>query len=66
VAIRAVTGSSVRLAFSLCSEEDAPPPPAAGAAPGPLSDEQWIERFKTEFDAEEIVPDGDDPTPIQP
>jgi DNA polymerase-3 subunit gamma/tau len=51
-AIRAVTGSSLRLAYAL--SDDAGP-----AAPGPptLSEDELIERFMREFDAEELPAD---------
>jgi DNA polymerase-3 subunit gamma/tau len=48
-AIRAVTGSSLRLAYAL-SDEAAP----AAAGPAALSEEELIERFMREFDAEEL------------
>ena len=51
-AIRAVTGSTLRLAYAL-SDEAAP---AATAAPA-LSEDELIERFMREFDAEELPAD---------
>ncbi len=48
-AIRAVTGSTLRLAYAL-SEEEAPSA-SAGVA---LSEDELIERFMREFDAEEL------------
>jgi DNA polymerase-3 subunit gamma/tau len=49
-AIRTVTGSSLRLAYAL-AEDDALRP----AAPAPnLSDDELIDRFMREFDAEEL------------
>jgi DNA polymerase-3 subunit gamma/tau len=50
-AIRAVTGSSLRLAYAL--HDDAARPPAAPQ----LSEEELVERFMTEFDAEELPPE---------
>jgi DNA polymerase-3 subunit gamma/tau len=51
-AIRAVTGSTLRLAYAL-SEEEAP---SASAGVG-LSEDELIERFMREFDAEELPTD---------
>ena len=51
-AIRAVTGSSLRLAYALA---DDPGPATPGAVA--LSEEELIERFMREFDAEELPPD---------
>jgi DNA polymerase III subunit gamma/tau len=48
-AIRSVTGSSLRLAYSL-ADDDAP---AAAAAPE-LSDDELVDAFMREFDAEEL------------
>jgi DNA polymerase-3 subunit gamma/tau len=46
--IRAVTGASLRLAYELGAEHEAP---AAR-----LSDDELVERFKREFEAEELPP----------
>ena len=54
-AIRAVTGSSLRLAYAL-SDEAA----AAAAAPPTLSEDELIERFMREFDAE-VLPADQEP-----
>ncbi|HWT24467.1 MAG TPA: hypothetical protein VN213_13255, partial [Solirubrobacteraceae bacterium] len=51
-AIRAVTGSSLRLAYAL--SDDAVP---AGEAALSLSEDELIERFMREFDAEELPAD---------
>jgi len=51
-AIRAVTGSSLRLAYAL---SDDPGPAAPGTAT--LSEDELIERFMREFDAEELPAD---------
>jgi DNA polymerase-3 subunit gamma/tau len=51
-AIRAVTGSSLRLAYAL-SDESAP----AAAEAVTLSEEELIARFMREFDAEELPAD---------
>jgi DNA polymerase-3 subunit gamma/tau len=48
-AVRAVTGSSLRLAYELRSDADVAS--ASSAAPA-LSEEQLVERFMREFDAE--------------
>ena len=49
-AIRTVTGSSLRLAYALADEHELP---QAAAAPT-LSDDELIDRFMREFDAEEL------------
>ena len=51
-AVRAVTGSSLRLAYALA--DDASP---AAPAPVALSEDELIERFMREFDAEELPAD---------
>ena len=50
-AIRSVTGSSLRLAYALADEDAATA--AAHAAP-PLSDDELVDAFMREFDAEEL------------
>ena len=52
-AIRSVTGSSLRLAYALADEHELP---QATAAPT-LSDDELIDRFMREFDAEELPAD---------
>jgi DNA polymerase-3 subunit gamma/tau len=52
-AIRSVTGSSLRLAYALAEEHELP---GASAAPA-LSDDELIDRFMREFDAEELPAD---------
>ena len=54
-AIRAVTGSSLRLAYELRAA-GAPAPAAAVAGTPALSDEDLVQRFMDEFDAE-LLPD---------
>jgi DNA polymerase-3 subunit gamma/tau len=56
-AFRSLLGVSPRLEFELRERgED-----EEGAAPVTLTEEEWVARFKQEFDAEEIVPDdGED------
>ncbi len=53
-AVRTVTGARVRLRCEL-SEEEAPAAVAAG--PAPLSEEELVARFMSEFDAEELPAD---------
>jgi DNA polymerase-3 subunit gamma/tau len=52
-AIRSVTGSSLRLAYALAEEHELP---RAASAPT-LSDDELIDRFMQEFDAEELPAD---------
>ena len=59
-AIRSVTGSSLRLAYELRDESDVLP--AATAATPQLSDEDLVQRFKDEFDAEELPPEPEEQT----
>jgi DNA polymerase-3 subunit gamma/tau len=49
-AIRSVTGSSLRLAYALAEEDAATAPQAAPA----LSDDELVDAFMREFDAEEL------------
>jgi DNA polymerase-3 subunit gamma/tau len=49
-AIRSVTGSSLRLAYALADEDAAAPAQASPA----LSDDELVEAFMREFDAEEL------------
>ena len=60
-AIRAVTGSSLRLAYELRAA-GAPAPVAAAAAAPALSDEDLVKRFMDEFDAEELPPEPEEQT----
>jgi DNA polymerase III subunit gamma/tau len=57
-AVRAVTGASLRLAYELRSDAEVV---AAGAAPS-LSEDDLVQRFKDEFDAEELPPDPEEQT----
>ena len=60
-AIRAVTGSSLRLVYELRAA--GAPAPVAAAAPKPaLSDEDLVKRFMDEFDAEELPPEPEEQT----
>jgi DNA polymerase-3 subunit gamma/tau len=61
-AIRSVTGSSLRLAYELRSENDPLPTLAAAAAAPQLSEEDLVQRFMEEFDAEELPPDPEEQT----
>ena len=58
-AIRAVTGTSLRLAYELRS--DAEVVAAAATAPS-LSEDDLVQRFKDEFDAEELPPEPEEQT----
>jgi DNA polymerase-3 subunit gamma/tau len=49
-AIRSVTGSSLRLAYALADDDESP---AAAATPA-LSDDELVDAFMREFDAEEL------------
>jgi DNA polymerase-3 subunit gamma/tau len=62
-AIRSVTGTSLRLAYELRSESDPVPAMAGTAAAAPkLSEEDLVQRFMEEFDAEELPPDPEEQT----
>ena len=56
-----MTGSSLRLAYELRAEGD-PLPVAAVARPPKLSDEDLVQRFMDEFDAEELPPEPEEQT----
>ena len=58
-AIRAVTGTSLRLAYEL--RADAEVVAAAAAAPS-VSEDDLVQRFKDEFDAEELPPEPEEQT----
>jgi DNA polymerase-3 subunit gamma/tau len=60
-AIRAVTGASLRLAHEIRAEHEVPGTGAAPAAEPQLSDEELVERFMAEFDAEELPPEQPEP-----
>jgi DNA polymerase-3 subunit gamma/tau len=60
-AIRAVTGASLRLAHEVRADHAAAGATAAEAAEPRLSDDQLVERFMAEFDAEELPPEQPDP-----
>jgi DNA polymerase-3 subunit gamma/tau len=62
-AIRSVTGTSLRLAYELRAAGDPVPAGATSAtASPPLSDEDLVQRFKDEFDAEELPPEPEEQT----
>jgi DNA polymerase-3 subunit gamma/tau len=62
-AIRSVTGTSLRLAYELRAAGDPVPAGAAtAAASAPISDEDLVQRFKDEFDAEELPPEPEEQT----
>jgi DNA polymerase III subunit gamma/tau len=60
-AVRTVTGATAQISYVLAEL------PAAEehhvAAPAPPTEDEWVRRFVAEFDAEEVVPDPDDPGP---
>jgi hypothetical protein len=60
-ALRAVTGQAPTLAYELRELEEGLA--AAGGSDGPalapaMTEDEWVARFVTEFDAEEIVPEA--------
>jgi DNA polymerase-3 subunit gamma/tau len=59
-ALRAVTGQAPTLAYELRElEEQVAGPDGDGATAAPaLTEEEWVARFVTEFDAEEILPEA--------
>jgi hypothetical protein len=62
MAVRTVTGAKAQIAYVLAES------PPAGAeeptGPPPPTDDEWVRRLVSEFDAEEIIPDPDaDPGP---
>jgi DNA polymerase-3 subunit gamma/tau len=59
-AIRAVTGSSLRLAYELRADHEVVSP-AAAAGPA-LSEEELVQRFMDEFEAEELPPEPEEQT----
>ena len=62
-AIRSVTGSSLRLAYELRSESEAMPTLASTAPSAPkLTEDDLVQRFMEEFDAEELPPDPEEQT----
>ncbi len=58
MAVRTITGAKAQIAYVLA---EAPPAdePLIEVAP---TDDEWVARFQSEFDAEEIVPDPDPPS----
>jgi DNA polymerase-3 subunit gamma/tau len=59
-AIRAVTGSSLRLAYELRADHEVLA--TAAAAEPALSEEELVKRFMDEFDAEELPPEPEEQT----
>jgi DNA polymerase-3 subunit gamma/tau len=59
-AIRAVTGSSLRLAYELRADHEVVA--QATAAEPALSEEDLVKRFMDEFDAEELPPEPEEQT----
>ncbi|HEX2105361.1 MAG TPA: hypothetical protein VHF51_17040, partial [Solirubrobacteraceae bacterium] len=56
-ALRGLTGAPLQIRFEL---RDLEPAGGGAAEEAPPSEDEWVARFKSEFDAEEIVPDPDD------
>ena len=57
MAVRTVTGAKAQIAYVLAEA-----PPAGAAEPDvatPPTDDEWVRRLVSEFDAEEIIPDPD-------
>jgi DNA polymerase-3 subunit gamma/tau len=62
-AIRSVTGSSLRLAYELRSENDPMPTLTSTATSAPkLTEDDLVQRFMEEFDAEELPPEPEEQT----
>jgi hypothetical protein len=58
-ALRSVTGQAPALSYELRElEESIGGDGGAGGGPPVLTEEEWVARFVTEFDAEEIVPEA--------
>jgi hypothetical protein len=57
-AVRTVTGARARIAYEVRREEDLAAEGAGPAAAAP-TEEEWVQRFVAEFDAEEILPEPD-------
>ena len=55
-ALRELTGGRWRISYELREDLDA----GAGAGRGRYSEDEWVARFKSELDAEEIPRDPDD------
>ena len=55
-AVRTIVGERLSPTYVLLEDEPAEPAPAA-ADPGPVDDRELVERFKAEFDAEEVIDD---------
>jgi DNA polymerase III subunit gamma/tau len=63
-AIRSITGMRARVTFDLRDLSEVVP--EIGAAAQPLGEDELLDRLKSAFDAEEIVPDpSPDPTPTE-
>jgi hypothetical protein len=58
-AVRSLVGSGVRVSFELRDDVVV----GEAHATEPPSEEELVRRFMAEFDAEEILPDPDDPDP---
>jgi len=63
LAVRSVTGAKAQIAYVLA---ETPPAGAAEAEPAaPPTDDEWVARLVSEFDAEEIIPDPDPGPPSE-
>ena len=62
MAVRTITGAKPQIAYVLA---EAPPADEPLLIDSPPTDDEWVARFQSEFDAEEIVPDAD-PGPPPP
>jgi DNA polymerase-3 subunit gamma/tau len=59
-AVRSVTGAKAQISYVL---SEVPAVQEHDVAPAPPTEDEWVRRFVAEFDAEEILPDADDPGP---
>ena len=59
LAVRTITGAKAQIAYVLA---EAPPDDEEPLIVAPPTDDEWVARFQSEFDAEEIVPDPDPPS----
>ncbi len=60
MAVRTVTGAKAQISYVLA---EPPPPDEVPIAAAPPTDDEWVRRLVSEFDAEEIVPDPEAPGP---
>ena len=62
-AVRTVTGSRAQIAYVLAEVPSVEQREVA--EPAPPTEDEWVRRFVAEFDAEEIIPDPEDPGPSE-